>query len=76
MASHLQQPKQAASPYGYAACMPAPRAHRWEDEMESSSRGKREQGTKVVAVKLQSKKVDWRLAARKIFYVSYILKRQ
>ena len=51
-------------PMGASACMPAPRAHRWEDEMESSSRGKRERGTKVVAVKLQSKKVDWRLSKR------------
>ena len=52
--------------------MPAPRAHRWKDERESSSRGKREQGTKAVAVKFQSKKVDWRLSKRKIFYVSYM----
>ena len=38
-----------------------------------SSRGKRERGTKAVAVKLQSKKVDWRLSGeRKIIYVSYI----
>ena len=71
MLSHLQQPKLAASSHGYAACMPAPRAHRWEDEMESSSRSKRERGTKAVAVKLQSKKVDWRLAKKFSLYKIY-----
>ena len=41
--------------------------------MESGSRGKRERGTKAVVVKLQSKKVEWRLSDKgKIFYVSYI----
>ena len=45
-------------------CMHAPSAHRLEDEMECSSRGKRERGTKGVAVKLQSKKVDRRLIER------------
>ena len=52
--------------------MPAPRAHRWEDELENSSRGKREQETKAVAVKLQSKKVDWRLG-EEVFFVREIL---
>ena len=33
--------------------------------MESSSWGKREKGRKTVAVKLCSKKVDWRLAGSK-----------
>ena len=36
--------------------------------MESSSPGKREKGTKVVTVKLRSKKVGWRLS--KIYQVS------
>ena len=40
--------------------------------MESSSRGKRERGTKTVAVKLQSKKVDWRLS-EEVFFVQEIL---
>ena len=40
--------------------------------MESSSHGKREWETKAVAVKLQSKKVDWRLAKEVILCTGYI----
>jgi len=40
--------------------MPAPRAHRWEDESERALRGGESWGTKAVAVKLPAKKVDGR----------------
>ena len=39
--------------------------------MESSSWGKRERGTKAVAVKLPSKKVDWRLSVIEYFDTIY-----
>ena len=54
--------------------MPAPRAHRWEDEVERALGARESEGTKTVAVKLRAKKVDWILTERLInFYVSPIL---
>ena len=39
---HLQQSELTASSHGHACCMPAPRAHRWEEESRAALGQKRE----------------------------------
>ena len=54
--------------------MHAPRAHRWEDEVERALGARESRGTKAETVKLRVKKVDWRLVQRLMsFYVSPIM---